>query len=84
MTQLVPEIYYLLRFDLRNFSFGNIISKLMISCNFDLYCKTIIKFLTQHTLEKHMIISERVFKGNSMNKINLKRIRKTNMEFQRD
>ena len=45
--------------------------------------KLTIKFLTKSTYEEQEIMIEKVFKGNSMNKINLERMTKNKIEFQK-
>ena len=67
MTQMVSEIYYLLRFDLQCFDFDNFILEFMSFLQFNSYYKIIVKFLTVNACDERKIIYEKVFEGNSTN-----------------
>ena len=81
--QMVPEIYYLLWFDLQSVNFKNITPKLMIFLQFNLHCKIIVKFVTENLRNEHKKMAKKVFEGNSTNKINLERRRNIKIDFQR-
>ena len=64
------------------FNFANVIFKCTIFLQLNSYCKITIKFFTKNTDEEHETISEKVFEDNTMNKGDLERRIKINIEFQ--
>ena len=63
-------------------NFDNVIPKLLIFLQFNLYCKMTVKFIMKNTHEKHEIGFERVFEENLTNEINLEWNRKIKVKFE--
>ena len=81
IIQIVPKVYLFYDLDLEVLILTRLSFNLFFFLQFNFYCKTTIKFLMKNARKKHKIVPKRVFEINSINKINLERRRKFNIEF---